>query len=409
MESEIDKVIFERYPWINGGQEYLNEEINDYSRINNISYDTAFVKYMESMLHSNPKIIEDIRTIFFSAINKKEEIPNMIIKENKSNLIMFHLIKMILTVLNQKFLDNHVANLLSNIYTDNLKRKDDNEIKKLANYMGIVCELSSEKIGEMKVPFKVDVIGFVRFSSLFKDPKWALVNQYVKQGHVYILRDTLIRSLKELIRTKIIPQRRKDIEFLLNLLKKISLVNKIIEEIKLEIDTYHEKIVKNGGFNLFDSKLDGTPNYQEMPPCIKYILDKAENGQNLTHSERLHIAFFYANVGFTVEETIDVFRTVPDFNEEIARYNVEFSRGIGGKGKKYMVYSCSKLKSEHLCQESHPIFGSYICKDGVKKKDGTIYKIKTPLDYIFWYRIEQTRKEKLKPNEGDQNFKSKTN
>ena len=66
---------------------------------------------------------------------------------------------------------------------------------------------------------------------------------------------------------------------------------------------------------------------------------------NLVHNERLHIAFFFANTHHSVEETIDVFRTLPDFNEEIARYNVEFSRGIGGKGKKYKAFSCSKLKS----------------------------------------------------------------
>ncbi|MHA1340177.1 MAG: hypothetical protein ACTSO2_09415 [Promethearchaeota archaeon] len=396
-ENNIPKKIIEHYPWLEGSQEYLNEEIQDYAYNNNINYEEAFIGYIEEILEYQPYIIDNIRSIFSSAINKMEDVAGIIIREGKEHIVMYQLIKMILTVLNQKFLDNHVANLLAGIYVNHLKKKKEvHELKVLANYMGITCELSNERIGGIRMPFMVDVFGYVRFSSFFKDNRWALVNQYVKNGYVYILKDTLIRALKELIRVRILPQRGENLDKLLQLLLRIRKISELMRDIKFEIGNYQQKLEKERGVAKYDMDIDGVPSYQEFPPCIKYILDKAENGHNLTHSERLHIAFFYANVGFSVEETVDVFRTVPDFNEEIARYNVEFSRGIGGKGKKYKVYSCSKLKSEHLCQASHPIFGSYICSKGVTKKDGNIYKMRTPLDFIFWYRVEQMRKKAKK-------------
>ena len=92
---------------------------------------------------------------------------------------------------------------------------------------------------------------------------------------------------------------------------------------------------------------------------------------------------------------MDVFRTVPDFDEKIARYNVEFSRGIDGKGKKYKVFSCGKLQSLQICRANDAKFGDSICIKGVKKRDETeFHPIKSPLSYIFWKKVEISRNQR---------------
>ncbi|TFH26969.1 MAG: hypothetical protein E4G98_06570, partial [Promethearchaeota archaeon] len=91
----------------------------------------------------------------------------------------------------------------------------------------------------------------------------------------------------------------------------------------------------------------------------------------------------------TVEETVDVFRTIPDFDEGIARYQTEFAAGKGGKGKKYKMYKCAKLKTFRLCQADHPKFGDPLCIKGGKRRDGTFSPITNPdKDFLFWKKVE---------------------
>jgi DNA primase large subunit len=54
-----------------------------------------------------------------------------------------------------------------------------------------------------------------------------------------------------------------------------------------------------------------------------------------------------------VEEILELFRNVPDFNEKIARYQLEHIAGLRGSRKQYMPYSCQTMKSLGLC----PIVG----------------------------------------------------
>jgi DNA primase large subunit len=63
---------------------------------------------------------------------------------------------------------------------------------------------------------------------------------------------------------------------------------------------------------------------------------------------------------------IDVFKDRADYNEKIARYQVEHIAGMRGSRTKYKPPSCNKMKSYGLCVE-----GGAKCPR----------KIKNPLNY----------------------------
>jgi DNA primase large subunit len=129
-----------------------------------------------------------------------------------------------------------------------------------------------------------------------------------------------------------------------------------------------------------------------FPPCIRAILYRAVHGENLGHYERLSLAFFYLNTNHTIEETVDLFRTCPDFDEKISRYQVEFAAGSGGKGKKYTMFSCAKLKTLNICKATDSQFGEELCALGAVKRDGTRVPIRHPNgDYVFWKKVELNR------------------
>ena len=109
-----------------------------------------------------------------------------------------------------------------------------------------------------------------------------------------------------------------------------------------------------------------TPVRGEMPPCIIQILAKIRGGEDVSHIENFTVASYMANTGYSVDEIIDVFKDRSDFDEKVARYQVEHIAGLRGSRVKYKPPSCSKMKSYGLCIE-----------DGAR----CLRKIRNPLKY----------------------------
>ena len=61
------------------------------------------------------------------------------------------------------------------------------------------------------------------------------------------------------------------------------------------------------------------------------------------HIERLFITFFLNALEYPIEYIIDIFSTLPDFNKEITKYQVDFA-----KKKAYTPHSCETLKTLNL-------------------------------------------------------------
>ena len=129
------------------------------------------------------------------------------------------------------------------------------------------------------------------------------------------------------------------------------------------------------------------------PPCVKEMLVKANEGQNLTHHERLFLVWFLLALNYPVDDVVDVFSTLPDFDREKTAYQVRFA-----EKKKYTPYNCSTLKSYSLCMASK--YKDEICLEGYySKKDEKTKKIPNPLSYINIKHYRASRKKAPLKNE----------
>ncbi|MEM1681108.1 MAG: hypothetical protein QXZ56_07870, partial [Sulfolobales archaeon] len=54
------------------------------------------------------------------------------------------------------------------------------------------------------------------------------------------------------------------------------------------------------------------------------------------------------NVGYSVDEVVEVFRTQPDFKEKTTRYQVNYIASYDN-GKPLLPYSCTKMKELGMC------------------------------------------------------------
>ncbi|MEM4976597.1 MAG: hypothetical protein QXT64_04660 [Desulfurococcaceae archaeon] len=86
-----------------------------------------------------------------------------------------------------------------------------------------------------------------------------------------------------------------------------------------------------------------------LAPCMKKLLEDCRNGINLSHNARVALTAYLLNIGFSVDEVVEVFRTQPDFNERVTRYQVNYIASYDGEGKPLIPYSCAKMKEMGLC------------------------------------------------------------
>lgn len=87
-----------------------------------------------------------------------------------------------------------------------------------------------------------------------------------------------------------------------------------------------------------------------VPPCIKNLIDTVVKVGDLDHYQRVVLVLYLKWVGFSVDNVVGFFRRyAKDFNERIARYQVEYLFGLRGSRRDYLMYSCDKMKQLGMC------------------------------------------------------------
>ncbi len=192
-------------------------------------------------------------------------------------------------------------------------------------------------------PFAMYFKDYLKFSArLTGEPKYRIVNQIVHRGYVYLDKEVFPRILEEAITMYIVNQIKE-------LRIRPEELDHIIEKAREILDKanwYQVRTVRQTQQGVFETDII---DFNAFPPCMSKIIEALRAGENISHQARFTIAAFLARIGMDVEEIIELFKNVPDFNEKIARYQIEHIAGLRGSRKQYMPYSCQTMKSLGLC------------------------------------------------------------
>ena len=190
-----------------------------------------------------------------------------------------------------------------------------------------------------------------------REPHWKLVNRIMLEGYVLLQKHELARLIEERVRRNIMDKIEN---------AKLDAVPKALEEASLEILC---AVRSSGLTETFPSEKMSSYSPQGYPPCIAKLVEDATAGKNLSHTARFALATFLLNVGMSVDEVVDLFRRMPDFREEITRYQVEHLAGLRGSKIKYSPPSCENMRSAGLCPE--------------ELKDALCNRVRHPLMYYY--------------------------
>ena len=183
--------------------------------------------------------------------------------------------------------------------------------------------------------YQIHFMDYLKIASRIASPSWKLVNNTLRKGYVKINQRKVSRIISEKVRDYILEKLTEDVEMADENLTKLSqrLLN-LFGRRKAEFEVKKELVDKN---------------IEDFPPCMKKIYERVVEGGNPPHTARFALTTFLLGAGFKIDEVFKLFAATADFNEKIAKYQIEHIAGERGGRKKYKVPSCEKMKLYGLC------------------------------------------------------------
>ena len=315
-----------KYPFLNEASLYVKEthfDLQEFDRMEmNFILDRSFVK-IENFLKNGEtnytleKFEIEILTFLASLLILKSTSIEILTKKF-ALLESMRFEKYLIEDLNDSFKDERKRLVLLKIF---------NEVFKINIYL--------EKI--VNEYYKIKVVDYVKRSVHFHEEEWKLINRSVKDGYVYLNANEIVRLFRNELSLLIVEKVKN--------MKLATFPNQVVNKSQ-KLKSYWESVNRTYNINYALKK-------SVTPPCIQHLYDSIENGENLPHSARLLLATFLLFSGKSIEDIIDVFKKLPDFKENVTRYQLEHLSGKKGGSKRYFVPSCEKIKLEELCYQTN--------------------------------------------------------
>ncbi|WP_134485112.1 hypothetical protein [Candidatus Nitrosocosmicus franklandus] len=182
--------------------------------------------------------------------------------------------------------------------------------------------------------YKIKIDDYLDHPIAFQEREWNLVNRTLNKGFVYLDSNEIVRLFRNELYLLIIDRIKR-----MNPKKVPEVIVTISNSIKNRWEKMYPPIRPSGHHDI-------------TPPCIQHIYDQIKNGENLSHPARVLLGTFLIYSNKSMEEMLDMFKRLPDFNEKITRYQLEHLAGKRGNTKQYFVPSCEKIKLNNLCFET---------------------------------------------------------
>ena len=348
------------------------------------------------------KIKERILEFFKGAFNKIEDFSFYM--DDETNIDFYLVIKIFLSILNNKQIANKIAELYSKITYKSLNKEINNEFNLYYIYKDLNFDIiySEEPViykiikvkdqdFNIKTKFRIHFIDYLKLTSNLRDNYRKLVNNSLRNGYVFIQPDDLNRLIQEYVRFKFLNQ--VNIEDLREELFK----NQIFKDLYEKISQIWEEKKEDFEYSFEMGFKKDQDVSKFLPPCIQEILAKIKEGQNLVHTERLGIVWFLNALKYPEDEIINLFSALPDFDRDKTGYQVRYAIKKG-----YTPYSCKSLKSYNLCMAKK--YKDELCLKGYfSKKYDVQKKISHPLFYVQFTQFVSAMKKKYEESNQKQN------
>ena len=224
-------------------------------------------------------------------------------------------------------------------------------------FISLVIEtLEIDATREGEETMKVHFTDYLKLSSQMRAEEWRLVHRDLDVGYLVLDKRRICRLVQQALSTRISEELPLPINDMIE-----EAFSSTIDDIKIEIEKRKEEFRKEGF---------GRISFLRLPPCMKIMLNALTKGENLPHVGRFALTAFLHTIGMETEQILALYSTSPDFNPNLARYQIEH---ITGKisGVEYLPQKCHTMMSQGICFEPDSL-----CNKEWMTHPLTYYKIK---------------------------------
>ena len=190
-------------------------------------------------------------------------------------------------------------------------------------------------IGGTHFELAVHFIDYVRNSARIRDLRWKLVNRVLSQGYVFLPREDFARLLEEEVQAKV--------------LEKTSDTNITLpEQLEKHVSSLRSVVIARAQ-SLAAEDMPRAVVTAAIPPCMKNLLSLLQTSKHISHMGRFAMAAFLLRIGTSEDDLLGMFKAFTDFDERIARYQVEHIAGKRGSRQQYTPPNCGTMQTHGLC------------------------------------------------------------
>jgi DNA primase large subunit len=298
----------------------------DYIKQLNLTIDELTVDLQEILEHAEKRVTSSFNSL-------QENYDTWKVKEDII-IASFPVAVMIVAAINDKYLKKRYALYEAKRMYEYLRREKLEKILNVAEHFSWDAE-AVPQTKSLGYQVSLHFINYLQNAAHIQQAEWKLVNRRVEQGRVYLTEKEACRLLQE--------EARKHIEE-----KLTEKITSLPPAIKTAVDQLKNMFISRRGTMELE-ELPTTVDIEAFPPCIDALYKSAFTGHHLSHIGRFTLTTFLVNIGMPTEKILDLFRTFSDFNERLARYQVEHIAGERGSRTQYRPPKCSTLRTHGIC------------------------------------------------------------
>jgi len=209
------------------------------------------------------------------------------------------------------------------------------ELKEMVLKTVLNIEAVDDKRLSDEFSYKVHLAEYLKLIRELSGPEWRLVNRMVHRGYVHLTEAEVVRLFRQLV-----YQRLSSTENV----PKVS-IKQLPPKLQEAAEDIMRELVKLRSSYAYETVVERA---EDWPPCMEAIKARIAEA---SHKELFTVAAFLVNRGYSTEQILAILAERPDFNEKIARYQVEHIAGLRGSRTKYKPPSCQTMRSLGLCVE----------------------------------------------------------
>jgi DNA primase large subunit len=206
------------------------------------------------------------------------------------------------------------------------------------------AKLVERDVGDSHFEFALRFTFYVKNSSRIHDLRWKLVNRVLDGGYVLLPREDFARLLEEEVQSRVL-EKTSDTAIALP-----PELDKLVQPLRSMLNARSRSLAAD--------EMPRAVVASAMPPCMKNLLSLLQTSKHISHMGRFAMAAFLLNIGTNEEELLKMFKTFTDFDERIARYQVEHIAGKRGSRRRYTAPNCSTMRTHGLCINPDELCGT---------------------------------------------------